>query len=341
LERGEVEYSTVKTGGLTAFHNFLNASYSRKQTTNRLASYNLSKSGFLGVKSMELKSVMKCVKESPSKRVYQEKVSCPFPFLTFMSLPFLALVWFSPGDHHFTCFRVDQSAVNCEVFFKPLLPLPSTTKLYKDVTSTTKLYKDVRGAGTKTEIETDADGDRTVYYYVTLKTPAGEREAWSASSEREARELARRVQSFVNGTESHLLVYSSKPSVNLIMIFFLFFLWPEIDTLIAAGIFTLILAFWCPRLTFDRSLYQIQEEYLTPFGSRGQKTYSFRDVQQVTVQARTDSDGDTSFSVEVTLQSQKPLLSIFSSSEREARAEAEKLGQFLGCPVIFLRETKS
>jgi hypothetical protein len=68
---------------------------------------------------------MKCVKESPSKRVYQEEVSCLGPFLTFMSLPFLALVWFSLGDHHFTCFRVDQSAVNCEVFFQPLLPLPS------------------------------------------------------------------------------------------------------------------------------------------------------------------------------------------------------------------------
>ncbi|WP_457415300.1 hypothetical protein [Thermostichus sp. OS-CIW-33] len=250
----------------------------------------------------------------------------------FIPLSVSTLLWLHQGDRHFTCFRVAQSAVNCEVFFQPLLPLPSTTKLYKDV----------REAGTKTEIETDEDGDRTTYY-VTLKTPAGERKAWSASSESEAQELARRVQSFVNGTESQLLVYSSKPSVNLIIIFFLFFLLPEeeIFTLISAGIVTLILAFWCRHLTFDRSLYQIQEEYLTPFGSRGQKTYSFRDVQQVTVQARTDSDGDTSFSVEVTLQSQEPLLSIFSSSEREARAEAEKLGQFLGCPVIFLRETNS
>jgi hypothetical protein len=289
---------------------------------------------------MELKSVMKCVKESPSKRVYQEKVSClGFPFLTFMYLLFLALVCFSLGDHHFTCFRVDQSAVNCEVFFKRLLPLPSTTKLYKDVTSTTKLYKDVRGAGTKTEITRDPTERTTHYdYYVTLKTSAGEQVAWSASSEREAQELARRVQSFVNGTESQLLVYSSKPSVNLIIIFFLFFLLPEeeIFTLISAGIVTLILAFWCRHLTFDRSLYQIQEEYLTPFGSRGQKTYSFRDVQQVTVHA--DSEG---FTVKVRLQSQEPLLSIFSSSEREARAEAEKLGQLLGCPVIFLQETKS
>lgn len=108
---------------------------------------------------------------------------------------------------------------------------------------------------------------------------------------------------------------------------------------LSPGIFTLISALWRRRVTLDSSLYQIQEEYLTPFGSRGQKTYSFRDVQQVTVQARTDSDGDTSFSVEVTLQSQKPLLSIFSSSEREARAEAEKLGQLLGRPVILL-ETK-
>ncbi|MFS8799207.1 hypothetical protein, partial [Synechococcus sp. R60.3] len=258
---------------------------------------------------------MKCVKESPSKRVYQEKkVSCLGPFLTFTSLPFLALLWFSLGDHHFTCFRVDQSAVNCEVFFQPLLPLPSTTRLYKDV----------RGAGTKTEITRDPTERTTHYdYYVTLKTSAGEQVAWSAYSEREAQELARRVQSFVNGTESQLLVYSSKPSVDLIIIFSLLFLSP--------GIFTLISALWSYRLTFDRSLYQIQEEYLTPFGSRGQKTYSFRDVQHVTVHA--DSEG---FTVKVRLQSQKPLLSIFfwSSSEREARAEAEKLGQFLGCPVI-------
>ena len=282
---------------------------------------------------MELKSVMKCVKESPSKRVYQEKVSCPFPFLTFMSLPFLALVWFSPGDHHFTCFRVDQSAVNCEVFFKPLLPLPSTTKLYKDV----------RGAGTKTEIETDADGDRTAYYYVTLKTPAGERKAWSASSESEAQELAWRVQSFVNGTESQLLVDSDKFDLGDLVIVILLSLIYSLFSLpfLLIGVSMLISALWRRRVTLDSSLYQIQEEYLTPFGSRGQKTYSFRDVQQVTVQARTDSDGDTSFSVEVTLQSQKPLLSISSGGESEARAEAEKLGQFLGCPVIFLRETKS
>lgn len=272
---------------------------------------------------------MKCVEESHNKLVYQEKkVSCLGPFLTFMFLPFLALEWFSLGDRHFTCFRVDQSAVNCEVFFQPLLPLPSTTELYKDV----------RGAGTKTEItrvkRNPAKGTGTThykYYYVTLKTSAGEQIAWSASSEREAQELARRVQSFVNGTESQLLVYSSKPSVALMIIISLLVLSP--------GIFTLISALWRRRVTLDSSLYQIQEEYLTPFGSRGQKTYSFRDVQQVTVQARTDSDGDTSFSVEVTLQSQKPLLSIFSSSEREARAEAEKLGQLLGRPVILL-ETK-
>lgn len=265
---------------------------------------------------------MKCVEESHNKRVYQKEVSCLGRFLTFMNLPFLALVWFSLGDHHFTCFRVDQSAVNCEVFFKPLLPLPSTTKLYKDV----------RGAGTKTEITRDPTEGTTDYdYYVTLKTSAGEQIAWSASSEREAQELARRVQSFVNGTESQLLVYSSKPSVALMIIISLLVLSP--------GIFTLISALWRRRVTLDSSLYQIQEEYLTPFGSRGQKTYSFRDVQQVTVQARTDSDGDTSFSVEVTLQSQKPLLSISSGGESEARAEAEKLGQLLGRPVILL-ETK-
>jgi uncharacterized membrane protein len=218
------------------------------------------------------------------------------------------------------------------VFFQPLLPLPSTTKLYKDV----------REAGTKTEIETDEDGDRTTYYYVTLKTPAGERKAWSASSESEAQELAWRVQSFVNGTESQLLVDSDKFDLGDLVIVILLSLIYSLFSLpfLLIGVSMLISALWRRRVTLDSSLYQIQEEYLTPFGSRGQKTYSFRDVQQVTVQARTDSDGDTSFSVEVTLQSQKPLLSISSGGESEARAEAEKLGQFLGCPVI-LPEAKS
>ena len=281
---------------------------------------------------------MKCVEESHNKRVYQEPLKdlsfrLLFAFIplsvAFIPLSASTLLWLHQGDRHFTCFRVAQSAVNCEVFFQPLLPLPSTTELYKDV----------RGAGTKTEIKrvkrNPVKGTGTThykYYYVTLKTPAGEQVAWSASSEREAQELARRIQSFVNGIESQLLVDSSKPSVDII-IFSLLFLSP--------GIFTLISALWSYRLTFDRSLYRIQEEYLTPFGSRGQKTYSFRDVQQVTVRARTDSDGDTSFSVEVTLQSQEPLLSISSGGESEARAEAEKLGQLLGRPVIFLRETKS
>jgi hypothetical protein len=284
---------------------------------------------------------MKCVEESHNKRVYQEPPKdlsfglllafIPLSF-AFIPLSVSTLLWLHQGDRHFTCFRVAQSAVNCEVFFQPLLPLPSTTELYKDV----------REAGTKTEIETDEDGDRTTYY-VTLKTPAGERKAWSASSESEAQELAWRVQSFVNGTESQLLVDSDKFDLGDLVIVILLSLIYSLFSLpfLLIGVSMLISALWRRRVTLDSSLYQIQEEYLTPFGSRGQKTYSFRDVQQVTVQARTDSDDDTSFSVEVTLQSQKPLLSISSGGESEARAEAEKLGQFLGCPVIFLRETKS
>jgi hypothetical protein len=107
---------------------------------------------------------MKCVEESHNKRVYQEppKYLSFGLLLAFIPLYASTLLWLHQGDRHFTCFRVAQSAVNCEVFFQPLLPLPSTTELYKDV----------RGAGTKTEIETDEDGDRTTYYYVTLKTPA-------------------------------------------------------------------------------------------------------------------------------------------------------------------------
>lgn len=284
---------------------------------------------------------MKCVEESHNKRVYQEPPKdlsfglllafIPLSF-AFIPLSVSTLLWLHQGDRHFTCFRVAQSAVNCEVFFQPLLPLPSETTLYENV----------REAGTKTEIETDEDGDRTTYY-VTLKTPAGERKAWSASSESEAQELAWRVQSFVNGTESQLLVDSDKFDLGDLVIVILLSLIYSLFSLpfLLIGVSMLISALWRRRVTLDSSLYQIQEEYLTPFGSRGQKTYSFRDVQQVTVQARTDSDDDTSFSVEVTLQSQKPLLSISSGGESEARAEAEKLGQFLGCPVIFLRETKS
>jgi uncharacterized membrane protein len=290
---------------------------------------------------------MKCVEESHNKRVYQEPLKdlsfrLLFAFIplsvAFIPLSASTLLWLHQGDRHFTCFRVAQSAVNCEVFFQPLLPLPSTTELYKDV----------RGAGTKTEItrvkRNPAKGTGTThykYYYVTLKTPAGERKAWSASSEREAQELARRIQSFVNGTESQLLVHSDKFDLGDLVIVILCSLICISLTFLLIGVSKPISALWRRRVTLDSSLYQIQEEYLTPFGSRGQKTYSFRDVQQVTVQARTDSDGDTSFSVEVTLQSQKPLLSISSGGESEARAEAEKLGQFLGCPVIFLRETKS
>jgi uncharacterized membrane protein len=284
---------------------------------------------------------MKCVEESHNKRVYQEppKDLKDLSFgllLAFIPLSVLTVLWLHQGDRHFTCFRVDQSAVNCEVFFKPLLPLPSTTKLYEDV----------REAGTKTEIKrvkrNPAKGTGKThykYYYVTLKTPAGERKAWSASSEREAQELARRIQSFVNGTESQLLVHSDKFDLGDLVIVILCSLICISLTFLLIGVSKPISALWRRRVTLDSSLYQIQEEYLTPFGSRGQKTYSFRDVQQVTVQARTDSDGDTSFSVEVTLQSQKPLLSISSGGESEARAEAEKLGQFLGCPVILL-ETK-
>lgn len=88
------------------------------------------------------------------------------------------------------------------------------------------------------------------------------------------------------------------------------------------------------RLTFDRSFYQILEEHLTPFGIRGRKAYSFRDVQQVVVERSTDSDGDSYFSVKVNLALGEPLLYLgFDSDDSKARAEAEQLGQLLGCPV--------
>jgi hypothetical protein len=76
---------------------------------------------------------MKCVEESHNKRVYQEPLKdlsfgyfCLHPLsVAFIPLSASTLLWLHQGDRHFTCFRVAQSAVNCEVFFQPLLPLPS------------------------------------------------------------------------------------------------------------------------------------------------------------------------------------------------------------------------
>ncbi|MFS8876347.1 hypothetical protein NW840_12515 [Synechococcus sp. R5-13] len=284
---------------------------------------------------------MKCVEESHNKRVYQESSVgflgslATFVFICFFAfIPFMALssIWSSQGERRFTCFRVDQSTVNCEVSFQPFLPLPSQTTLHIDV----------RGAAVKTEIVEDDDGERTERYYVTLEKPTGETPAWLAFGESEAQELARRVDSFVNSTESRLLIDIDRFHLLELVFAILYSLLPGLflALLLWVGALMLKVSFWCRRLTFDRSRYQIQEEHLTPFGSLGRKTYSFGDVQQILVQAKRNFV--EFFSVEVKLQSRKPLLSVcYTDKEPEARAEAEKLGQLLGRPVILLETKKS
>jgi hypothetical protein len=204
------------------------------------------------------------------------------------------------------------------VVFQPLLPLPKQIEFYYDV----------RGARVKTETRTDSEGDETTYYYVTLITPAGETKAWSAASESDARQLATKIQSFRMSAESQLLVASDSFNSGDLFAALLLSL--------PAGMvgLSLIPKLGSRRLTFDRSFYQILEEHLTPFGIRGRKAYSFRDVQQVVVERSTDSDGDSYFSVKVNLALGEPLLYLgFGSDDSKARAEAEQLGQLLGCSV--------
>jgi len=245
--------------------------------------------------------------------------------MLFVSSLFILAIGLSQGDRRFTCYRLDQDTVNCEVVFQPLLPLPKRIDFYYDV----------RGAGTKTEIQTrtDSEGDEITYeaYYVTLITPAGETKAWPAASKSKARQLATKIQSFRMSAESQLLVDSDGFFSEDLLGVTLIALAPA-----GVGVLSLILTLSKKRrrLTFDRSLYQILEEYLTPFGIRGRKTYSFRDVQQVVVERSTDSDGDSYFSVKVELASGEPLLHLsFGFDNGKARAEAEQLGQLLGCPV--------
>jgi hypothetical protein len=210
--------------------------------------------------------------------------------------------------------------VNCEVVFQPLL-LPKWVRSYYNV----------RGAKTKTEVQIDFEGDKRTYYYVTLITSAGEKEAWSTASESKARQLATKIQSFQVSAESQLLVDGNTLNLGSLSVLLIVLFLPGM--LFLLGLLRTVALPRC-RLTFDRSLDQILEEYLTPFGIRRRKTYSFRDVQQVVVQSTTDSDGDTFFSIKVQLQSGEPLLYLsFGTDGSKARAEAEQLGQLLRCPV--------
>jgi hypothetical protein len=193
------------------------------------------------------------------------------------------------------------------------------------------LNYNVRGARTKTEVQIDFEGDKRTYYYVTLITSAGEKEAWSTASESEARQLATKIQSFRVSAESQLLVDGNTLNLGSLSVLLIVLFLPGM--LFLLGLLRTVALPRC-RLTFDRSLDQILEEYLTPFGIRRRKTYSFRDVQQVVVQSTTDSDGDTFFSIKVQLQSGEPLLYLsFGTDDSKARAEAEQLGQLLRCPV--------
>jgi hypothetical protein len=210
--------------------------------------------------------------------------------------------------------------VNCEVVFQPLL-LPKWVRSYYNV----------RGARTKTEVQIDFEGDKRTYYYVTLITSAGEKEAWSTASESEARQLATKIQSFQVSAGSQLLVDGNTLNLGSLSVLLIVLFLPGM--LFLLGLLRTVALPRC-RLTFDRSLDQILEEYLTPFGIRRRKTYSFRDVKQVVVESTTDSDGDTFFSIKVQLQSGEPLLYLsFGTDDSKARAEAEQLGQLLRCPV--------
>jgi hypothetical protein len=265
---------------------------------------------------------MRCVEQTPSKRVYLRGLgvlSVSAIFALFLVLCLCSLTWRFLVDRSFTCYRLDQDMVNCKVVFQPLL-LPKWVRSYYNV----------RGAKTKTEVQIDFEGDKRTYYYVTLITSAGEKEAWSTASESEARQLATKIQSFRVSAESQLLVARNSPFPE--EVYFVIFV---SGMLILTPIIVLIIdQLRNRRLTFDRSLDRILEEYLTPFGVRKRKTYSFRDVKQVVVESTTDSDGDTFFSIKVQLQSGEPLLYLsFGTDGSKARAEAEQLGQLLRCPV--------
>jgi len=206
------------------------------------------------------------------------------------------------------------------VVFQPLL-LPKWVRSYYNV----------RGARTKTEVQIDFEEDKGTYYYVTLITSAGEKEAWSTASESKARQLATKIQSFQVSAESQLLVDGNTLNLGSLSVLLIVLFLPGM--LFLLGLLRTVALPRC-RLTFDRSLDQILEEYLTPFGIRRRKTYSFRDVKQVVVESTTDSDGDTFFSIKVQLQSGEPLLYLsFGTDDSKARAEAEQLGQLLRCPV--------
>lgn len=227
---------------------------------------------------------MRCVEQTPSKRVYLRGLgvlSVSAIFALFLVLCLCSLTWRFLVDRSFTCYRLDQDMVNCKVVFQPLL-LPKWVRSYYNV----------RGARTKTEVQIDFEGDKRTYYYVTLITSAGEKEAWSTASESKARQLATKIQSFQVSAESQLLVDGNTLNLGSLSVLLIVLFLPGM--LFLLGLLRTVALPRC-RLTFDRSLDQILEEYLTPFGIRRRKTYSFRDVQQVVVESTTDSDGDTFF----------------------------------------------
>ena len=167
------------------------------------------------------------------------------------------------------------------------------------------------------------------YHYVTLTTPQGAIIAWEAYSEAEAQQLAEKIQSFLMSAESQISVVSDSFDLGDLLVSITY-------SLVTLAVFTgiIVAGLTRRRLTFDRFLDQILEEYLTPFGIRGEKTYSFRDVQQVVVRKSTSSEGSTFFSVEVELHSGETLLRLsFGSDGSKAMVEAEQLGHLLGCPV--------
>ncbi len=67
---------------------------------------------------------MRCVEQIPSKRVYLRGLgvlSVSAIFALFLVLCLCSLTWRFLVDCSFTCYRLDQDMVNCEVVFQPLL----------------------------------------------------------------------------------------------------------------------------------------------------------------------------------------------------------------------------
>ena len=80
-------------------------------------------------------------KEKTSNKLVYEQPHNPIGLTICLGFCLAPLCFWVPhllshGDRSFTCYRVDGTTVNCEVVFKPLLPLPQQTSVYTNVKGT-------------------------------------------------------------------------------------------------------------------------------------------------------------------------------------------------------------